>query len=46
MNQSNLEDPQEDVQKNPTRRDFLVLTSSALGVLGAGALLWPFVDSM
>jgi ubiquinol-cytochrome c reductase iron-sulfur subunit len=38
------------VHKTPTRahtrRDFLVLTSGALGVLGAGALIWPFIDSM
>ena len=29
-----------------TRRDFMVLTGTALGVVGAGALAWPFVDSM
>lgn len=37
---------QQDVEKNPTRRDFLVLTSTALGVIGTGALIWPFIDSM
>lgn len=32
---------------NPTtRRDFMVLTASALGGVGAAAALWPFVDSM
>lgn len=29
-----------------TRRDFLVLTASALGAVGAGAVAWPFVHSM
>ncbi len=28
------------------RRDFLLLTAQAMGAVGAGALLWPFVDSM
>ena len=28
------------------RRDFLLLTGQALGAVGAGALLWPFIDSM
>jgi ubiquinol-cytochrome c reductase iron-sulfur subunit len=43
-------DTQEDLNyispTGPTRRDFLVLTSSAMGVVGAGALIWPFIDSM
>jgi ubiquinol-cytochrome c reductase iron-sulfur subunit len=29
-----------------SRRDFLVLTASALGVLGAATAIWPFVESM
>lgn len=29
-----------------TRRDFIVLTASALGAVGACAVAWPFVDSM
>ncbi len=29
-----------------SRRDFMVLTGTALGAVGAGALAWPFVDSM
>jgi ubiquinol-cytochrome c reductase iron-sulfur subunit len=29
-----------------TRRDFMVLTGAALGAVGAGAALVPFVDSM
>lgn len=28
------------------RRDFLMLTAQAMGAVGAGALLWPFIDSM
>lgn len=29
-----------------TRRDFLVLSASALAAVGGAATLWPFVDSM
>jgi ubiquinol-cytochrome c reductase iron-sulfur subunit len=29
-----------------TRRDFLVLTASALGAVGAATAVWPFIDSM
>lgn len=29
-----------------TRRDFLVLTASALGAVGAAAVAWPLIDSM
>jgi ubiquinol-cytochrome c reductase iron-sulfur subunit len=29
-----------------TRRDFLVLTAGALGVVGAAVTVWPFVDSL
>lgn len=29
-----------------TRRDFMVLTASALGGVGAAATLWPFIHSM
>ncbi len=28
------------------RRDFLLLTAQAMGVVGAAALAWPFIDSM
>ncbi|TAE34785.1 MAG: ubiquinol-cytochrome c reductase iron-sulfur subunit [Alphaproteobacteria bacterium] len=35
-----------DELKDPKKRDMLVLASQAMGALGAGALLWPFVDSM
>src|SRR5258708_17433581 len=29
-----------------TRRDFLTLTASALGVVGAACAIWPFIDSL
>lgn len=29
-----------------SRRDFIVLAASAMGAVGAGAVLWPIVDSM
>ena len=29
-----------------TRRDFLTLTASALGAIGAAAAIWPFLDSL
>ena len=29
-----------------TRRDFVTLTGVALGAVGAGAVAWPFVDSL
>ncbi|MBA3813713.1 MAG: ubiquinol-cytochrome c reductase iron-sulfur subunit [Alphaproteobacteria bacterium] len=33
-------------QKEPTRRDFLLLTTGALGAAGAACFAWPFIDSM
>ncbi|MGN6550231.1 MAG: ubiquinol-cytochrome c reductase iron-sulfur subunit [Pararhizobium sp.] len=30
----------------PTRRDFLYLVTGMAGVVGAGALAWPFIDQM
>jgi ubiquinol-cytochrome c reductase iron-sulfur subunit len=35
-----------DELNDPKKRDMLVLASQAMAALGAGALLWPFVDSM
>jgi len=29
-----------------TRRDFIVLAASAMGVVGAGAIAWPLIDSL
>ena len=30
----------------PSRRDFLYLATGAMGLVGAGALAWPFIDQM
>ena len=30
----------------PTRRDFLTIATIATGVVGVGALAWPFIDQM
>lgn len=30
----------------PTRREFLYIATGAAGVVGAGALAWPFIDQM
>ncbi len=32
--------------KKSTRRDFLIITTSAVGTVGVGAFMWPFIDSM
>ena len=31
---------------DPTRRDFLLLVTGALGVVGIASALWPFIDSL
>ncbi|MDX1924005.1 MAG: ubiquinol-cytochrome c reductase iron-sulfur subunit [Rickettsiaceae bacterium] len=36
----------EDKLKDPTKRDFVVVTSSSVAAVGAACALWPFVDSM
>lgn len=33
-------------EQEPTRRDFLILTTAAMGTVGAAGFLWPFIDSM
>jgi ubiquinol-cytochrome c reductase iron-sulfur subunit len=33
-------------QDGETRRDFLLLTASAVGVVGAACAVWPFINSM
>ena len=33
-------------QNGETRRDFLQLTAAAFGVVGAGTVAWPFINSM
>lgn len=30
----------------PTRRDFLLIATAAVGVVGVGGLAWPFIDQM
>lgn len=35
-----------DAHDSGTRRDFLVLTASALGAVGAAAVAWPLISSM
>src|SRR6266550_6244473 len=29
-----------------TRREFLILTASAIGAVGVAATIWPFIDSL
>lgn len=35
-----------DTTAEPSRRDFLYLTTGMAGVVGVGALAWPFIDQM
>lgn len=35
-----------DASGEPTRRDFLYLTTGMAGVVGAAAVAWPFIDQM
>ncbi len=35
-----------DLSGEPTRRDFLYLTTGMAGVVGAASLAWPFIDQM
>ena len=32
--------------EEPNRRDFLYIATGAMGAVGAGALVWPFIDQM
>jgi len=34
------------LKKEPTRRDFLLLTAGTVGTVGAAYFAWPFIDSM
>lgn len=45
MTEGPLKDPAPQGHK-PTRRDFLVLTASAVSAVGAAYFTWPFLDSM
>ena len=35
-----------DKQVDKTKRDFIVLTASAVGAVGAASAVWPLVDSL
>ncbi|MGV8938901.1 MAG: ubiquinol-cytochrome c reductase iron-sulfur subunit [Allorhizobium sp.] len=39
-------DMQSETQGEPTRRDFLYLTTGMAGAVGAVAVAWPFIDQM
>ena len=39
-------DPPPSQKTEPTRRDFLLLTASAVGAVGTAYFAWPFLDSM
>lgn len=43
---TNDETTTQTVPSEPTRRDLLFVTTAAMGVVGAGATLWPFVVSL
>lgn len=45
MSDSATSSPKND-KKEPSRRDFLVLTAGAVSAVGAASFVWPFVDSM
>ncbi|MBO0142968.1 MULTISPECIES: ubiquinol-cytochrome c reductase iron-sulfur subunit [Rhizobiaceae] len=38
--------PSEGTVSEPTRRDFLYLTTGMAGAVGAAAVAWPFIDQM
>lgn len=38
--------PNEGTLSEPTRRDFLYLTTGVAGAVGAAAFAWPFIDQM
>jgi ubiquinol-cytochrome c reductase iron-sulfur subunit len=41
-----MDNPSSESPEDPCRRDFIVLTASALGAVGAAAAAWPIVHSM
>lgn len=45
MNETTLDHPSPK-KREPTRRDFLLLTTGAVGAMGAAYFAWPFIDSM
>jgi ubiquinol-cytochrome c reductase iron-sulfur subunit len=40
------QNPNEGTLSEPTRRDFLYLATGMAGVVGAAAVVWPFIDQM
>lgn len=46
MTDTTSDDPSTPPKKDPTRRDFLLLTAGAVGTVGAAYFSWPFIDSM
>ena len=45
MSEQIVDKPSEQ-KREPTRRDFLLLTTGAVGALGVAYFAWPFLDSM
>ncbi len=45
MTEATLDSPPPQ-KSEPTRRDFLLLTASAVGAVGTAYFAWPFLDSM
>ena len=44
---SDIVNPAEEAENDSnTRRDFLFVTTSAMGALGAALAAWPFIDQM
>lgn len=43
---SNKSASTKNTEEGETRRDFMVLTASAMTAVGAGSFIWPFVSSM
>ena len=39
-------DSKKSVDKDVNRRDFIVLTASAMAAVGVGSFIWPIIDSM
>lgn len=35
-----------EVQHDESRRDFLIVTTTAVGAIGAASAIWPFIDQM
>lgn len=46
MTEATLDSPPPPQKSEPTRRDFLLLTASAVGAVGTAYFAWPFLDSM